>query len=141
MGDLHGPPSVRPVRDDVDSRGIMANEKDSDDEVAEVDEKLGGEVCERVGLPLEEEVVRKLRDPKMPSQEEVGWHYVMGHIPYRSWCPICVKARGREDPHVSKRGNRDKDGMARVSMDYAVIGNEEDGEEGRKLLVGRDKDT
>ena len=31
----------------------------------------------------EDEVVKKFKDPKLPTQEEVDKHYIMGHIPYR----------------------------------------------------------
>ena len=33
------------------------------------------------------------------TEEEVEKHRVMGHIPYRSWCPICVKSMGKEASH------------------------------------------
>ena len=49
--------------------------------------EMTGHVGERIGLPKEDEVVRKLADPRLPSQEEVDRHYVMGHLPYRNWCP------------------------------------------------------
>ena len=53
-----------------------------------------------------------------------------------------MKARGKEDPHLSSKGSRgskDNKGIPRVSMDYAEIG--EAGTEGaaRKLLIGRDR--
>ena len=48
----------------------------------------------------EEEVpVRRPRNPADPTPEEREVHCAKGHVPYRSWCKICVEARGREDPH------------------------------------------
>ena len=44
---------------------------------------------ERLGLEKEEEVVRKLADPKLPNKEEVERHWLMGHVPYRNWCDVC----------------------------------------------------
>ena len=41
------------------------------------------------------ERVRRLR---APDAEAVARHNVC-HWPYQSWCPICVRARGREDQH------------------------------------------
>ena len=55
-----------------------------DDE--EVDGDLEGEAGERIGLPKEDEYVRKIQDPRMPSKDQVNLHYIKGHIPYRSWC-------------------------------------------------------
>ena len=73
--------SVRPNHE-LDIQGI-----DDDDEVD--DSGMDGE---RISLEEEGEVVKKFKDPKLPTQEEVDKHYVMGHIPYRDWCPVCVQA-------------------------------------------------
>ena len=57
-----------------------------------------GEVLEDVGTQLEVEEepdhLRKLVDPKLPTQEKVEEHYLRGHVPYRNWCPMCIQARG-----------------------------------------------
>ena len=58
-----------------------------------------GEEGERLRLEAEDKFVRKLVDPKLPSKDEVDKHYLMGHIPYRNWCPICVKSFGKEMDH------------------------------------------
>ena len=58
-----------------------------------------GDQVERLALGKEGAVVRKLMDPKLPSEKEVEEHYVRGDFPYRSWCHICVKAKGREMGH------------------------------------------
>ena len=42
--------------------------------------------------------MRRLVDPRRPSQEEVDEHELT-HLPYRNWCPICVKAKGKELNH------------------------------------------
>ena len=36
---------------------------------------------------------------KMPSQREIAEHFASGHARYRSWCPHCVAAKGR-NPHT-----------------------------------------
>ena len=36
--------------------------------------------------------------PILPSPKEVDEHYAT-HCPYRTWCPVCVKASGHEAPH------------------------------------------
>ena len=73
--------SVSPRRVD-----IMAGEVVDDEHVG---------AGERIGLEAEDKFIRKLVDPKSPSKEDVEMHYLMGHIPYRNWCPICVKAFGK----------------------------------------------
>ena len=42
------------------------------------------------------------KDPGTPSPEEVEAHDPT-HLPYRSWCPVCVEACGKEDVRYSKR--------------------------------------
>ncbi len=37
-------------------------------------------------------------DPGDPTPQEREEHCVT-HVPYRSWCPICVKAKGKEESH------------------------------------------
>ena len=62
--------SVRPVLDESGA---------GDDSGSEVDADLEGTSGERLRVPQEEEVVKKLRDPKLPSQDEVDRHYLTGH--------------------------------------------------------------
>ena len=50
----------------------------------------------------EEAVVREVRDPGCPTYEERERHNKT-HIPFRPWCPICVEAKGKEDPHFLNR--------------------------------------
>ena len=65
-------------------------------------------------------IPKTLRSPIKPSAEAIELHY-NNHLPYRNWCPICVKAKAREDAH--RRGANvedadDKDGLPTVGMDY-----------------------
>ena len=39
-----------------------------------------GETCGRVKLEEEGAVIKKLIDPKLPSQEAVDRHWLMGHV-------------------------------------------------------------
>ena len=39
--------------------------------------------------------VRKLVDPKRPSKQEVGEHF-LSHLPFRNWCPHCMKGKAKE---------------------------------------------
>ena len=40
--------------------------------------------------------VVSVRDPGSASQSEIDEHDKT-HLPYRSWCPVCVMAKGKED--------------------------------------------
>ncbi len=37
-------------------------------------------------------------DPRRPMKQEVDDHELT-HVPYRNWCPICVRAKGKELDH------------------------------------------
>ena len=39
--------------------------------------------------------IKRLVDPSLPTEEEVGNHRLT-HLPYRNWCPECVKAKGKD---------------------------------------------
>ena len=66
--------------------------------ISEVDEDAeceGDDDVERIKLDPEDDVIKKLKDPRLPSQDEVERHCMRGHIPYRDWCHVCVKAMGK----------------------------------------------
>eukprot|EP00971_Amphidinium_carterae_P103248 2043633-Amphidinium_carterae.1 len=39
-------------------------------------------------------IPKQLRQPPQPTKQEQEQHRIT-HMPYRSWCPICVKAKGQ----------------------------------------------
>ena len=86
------PKSISPLEVENEGDDIL-RDSDADDEGEVVE---GGDPVERLALEEEGAVVRKLVDPKLPSKEEVEVHYVRGHFPYRNWCHICVRAKGRD---------------------------------------------
>ena len=55
---------------------VQGVEDEDEDEEVDVPDELVGKVTERIGLPKEDEVIRKLVDPKLPSKEEVELHYL-----------------------------------------------------------------
>ena len=89
----------------------------------------------------EEAPIKRPRNPAEPTFEEKERHWASGHLPYRPWCPVCVSARAREDPHYQQTKEEKKDGIPTISMDYATVGERDDKEDLRKLLVGRDRWT
>ena len=68
-----------------------------------------------------------------PQERE---HHNATHRPFRPWCPICVKARGKEDPHDKNKADKDG-GLPRVCFDYATIG-EDKGDAAKTMVIGRD---
>ncbi len=72
------------------------------------------------------------RKPRDPLPEELDRHW-RSHLPYRAWCTVCVKARGREDQHRAQK-NADEDGVTDVAMDYCSVGE-------KRLMVGKENRT
>jgi hypothetical protein len=70
----------------------------------------------------------KLKDPLLPSEEDVRAH-CLTHLPYRSWCHHCVRAKGRERDH--KVVPKEERGLDEFSVDYCFPGDEF----GHKLVV------
>ena len=60
-----------------------------------------GDVGVEVADPEEGRRPAVLRAPNRVTQAEREEHELT-HIPYRQWCPICVKARGRGTPRKSR---------------------------------------
>ena len=110
--------SVSPVLEKNTGDG---EEEDGDSE-GEVEGDMEGEEGERLRLPKEEEVVKQLRDPKLPSREDVERHYLMGHVLFRDWCLVCVKAQGKEMDHSRDKGRARN--LTEYSWDYCFPGDE-----------------
>ena len=88
-----------------------------------------------------------LKNPVKPSAEEVEKHNAT-HLPYRSWCDVCVRAVGREDPH--RRGEAKRNGnensLPKVSMDYQELisrakKDPDDDDAVVKIIVAKDEPT
>ena len=58
---------------------------------------------------------RILPRPSEPTQSQEEDHRAEGHIPFRSWCSECVRARGTGEQH---RGRRDRREICTFSFDY-----------------------
>jgi hypothetical protein len=81
--------------------------------------------------------VKVARDPGAPTAEEWEQHCA-AHLPHRSWCPACVKARGREEPHkASKR----QTGKPVISMDYKSFGENPEEDDKITMIVIKDDST
>ena len=61
--------------------------------------------------------------PIKPSQEEVNKH-MWTHIPFRSWCPHCVKGKSVNKSHRNAKSCT-KSSIPIVSIDYAYMTEED----------------
>ena len=71
--------------------------------------------------PEEERTVKMIRSPVTPTADEWNSHMVT-HVPFRDWCPHCVRGRGNNDHHRRAQGREADDGRIVVSMDYGFLG-------------------
>ena len=108
----------------VSPLNVSSNEDDGV-EVEEDEEGLEefeGEALERIRPEREGRFLRKLLDPKLPSAEEVATHCLTGHVNYRSWCEVCVRACGKEWDH-KRREDQDRK-FPEYAFDYCFPGDE-----------------
>ena len=68
---------------------------DDEDERVDADK---WEEAGRVGTRNEMRDMRRLVDPRLPTVEERREHELT-HIPYRNWCPHCIRGRGKDLDH------------------------------------------
>ena len=101
--------------------------------------KRSDEFTHRDDAP-EEAPVKRHANPSDPIPEEREKH-MTSHLPFRGWCPICVKAKGREDAHYKQTKEQKEKGLPRMAMDYAETGEKADKSDERKLLCGRERWT
>jgi hypothetical protein len=70
-------------------------------------------------LAVEEAKVAKVaRDPAAPTRQEVEQHEAT-HLPYRSWCPVCIAGRRENAPRKSL--SEEERSVPEVGMDYCFI--------------------
>ena len=85
----------------------------------------------------EKPLVRVARNPGDPTDKEVEEHNVT-HLPHCSWCPVCVKARGKEEAHKKVREQGE---VPTVSMDYKSFGEASTEEDNVTMIVVKDETT
>ena len=77
---------VQPKEGELEARKTLAEGNDEDGEEEEP---------RRVGKNEGVGRMRNIGDPRLPSRKEVEDHYLT-HVPYRNWCPHCVRGRGKD---------------------------------------------
>ena len=78
----------------------------------------------------------KVQDPKLPTPEEVKEH-ALTHLPYRAWCPHCVRGKGKS---MQRRQSKDKPGIREIHVDYCFMGKAED-HRPKCIVVAKDRET
>ena len=98
------------------------------------DVMYGGEVEKKREVSKDERGLMRLGDPRLPSEAEVEDHYKT-HLPYRNWCPHCVRARGKDRDH--RKSVDQERGLNEFSFDFGFPGDES----GNKItvLVGKER--
>lgn len=74
-----------------------------------------------------------------PSKEEMDAH-MLTHIPFKSWCPHCVKGKAKSKPHLRMNNGKEECTVPIVSIDYMFLGCKHDEEQGNPILVVKDRD-
>ena len=90
--------------------------------------KIQGQEVRRMGPGEEGARMRNIGDPRRPSAKEVDERYLT-HVPYRNWCPHCVRGRGKDLDH--RKGLDEDRSVREFSFDYCFPGDEK----GKKLTV------
>ena len=83
-------------------------------ERAEHEQVIEEELAEGDGEGAEVRIAKK---PRLPTELEVEQHYAAGHVPYRSWCPICVKGQGVNTRHacIKEKSNKSTAQLALIT--------------------------
>ena len=119
-------------------KGSEEEESEGESDVEEDEEVVvaGGEFGERIRARREEKVVKKMADPRRPTQQDINDHN-RTHLPYINWCPHCVRARGRDLDH--RTCVEVERSFPEFAFDYCFPGNEH----GNRItvLVGRERAT
>jgi hypothetical protein len=119
---------IRPEDKEEKSDGAeveVKGDEDAKDEQEEEDQVEEAMVC------------KPCRDPGAPTHAEVEAHEPT-HLPYRSWCPVCVAGR-RDNPQHRRREDEDRE-VPEVIMDYAFIRRQNE-KETLTILIVKDRDT
>ena len=124
-------------RQTVRPKWICGTEEEKRAENPEVDElerrfvEVFGEDVQEAELEQEhgQRHAMRMLDPRLPSRDEVLRHNLT-HMPYRNWCPHCVRGRGKEMDH-RRRAAMEEPSVPEYHLDYCFPGDED----GQRLTV------
>ena len=108
--------TVRPKQSEDDSRyGILCEQMDCEEEATQEGPE-GHEAQEGSNMEEFDGKMNRLRKPEEPTQREFEEHMVL-HLPFRAWCPQCVKGRSKSEPHRVNKESAEEI-IPTVAMDY-----------------------
>ena len=61
-----------------------------------------------------------LRAPPEPSEAERREHELL-HIPFRSWCRVCVEAKGKDNDHTKQTAEKRLEGHPVIQFDFTFL--------------------
>ena len=75
-----------------------------------------------------------------PSKKEVEEHMIT-HIPFRDWCPHCVRGKSKSVPHRKRKEGKEEE-VPVISVGYMFMETDDkDAGRGMPILVSRDRKT
>lgn len=104
------------VDEDNEGEGPEDRQDIEEDAAGDDADEAGGQRAEVDGEYGQVEM-RPLKSPIAPSADEFEKH-CRTLIPFRDWCPICVAARGNEDPHRTREAGYVRPENPTICMDY-----------------------
>ena len=93
---------------------------------------------EAIEASEEKREVIKMADPRQPSEEERREHN-LARLPFRNWCPHCVRGRGREADH--KKFKEQAEGLHEFHFDFVFMGPENQPGKTLTILVVTERRT
>ncbi len=113
-----------------------AGEESEEEEEERAAEGTEGTEGERIKAEKEGERLKKIADPRRPTEREVGDRN-RAHLRFRNWHPCRAQAKGRDLDHRTAVG--EKRGLSEHSSDFCFSGDEL----GYNLIVmvGRERTT
>ena len=77
------------------------------------------------------------KPPKGPTAGEVSEHRKT-HLPFRPWCPVCVRGRGKNWGHFKAKAEKEEERCPAVCFDYCFL-RDHSGGPTIPVLVGKDR--
>ena len=78
----------------------------------------------------------KVADPRLPNADEIEQHNLT-HLPYRSWCPHCVRGKGKTMDH--RKVDRERT-VREIHVDYCFMGTKSD-TSAKSILVAKEYES
>ena len=121
--------------DDSDDRSIQDHSSGNhDDNTADNHHSIVDEdTCEHDEHCSSDEAARARigSTPKRPSQAEVDAHMTT-HLPFRSWCPHCVRGKSKGKPHLRSDAKKE---IPIVVLDYMFMYESQEPSEERGMSI------